>query len=68
LKAVAYPQHKSSAVREFPDRIHHRRKARERTGSQVITVGKSAGKYDGVVRRQIGVTVPDEVDWLAHVF
>ena len=68
LKAVADSEHKPAAFGKLLDRVHHGRKARERAGAQVVAVRKAAGKDHRVVSRKICFAVPDEVDWLAHVF
>ena len=68
LKTVADSEHKPAAFGKLLDRIHHRRKTRERAGAQIVAVRKTAGKDHRVVSRKICFTVPDEVDRLAHVF
>src|ERR1700674_2832725 len=64
LEAVADAEHHSAAVCEFFDGLHHRRKTRDGAGAQIIAVGKSAGKDDGVAIRQIFRLVPDKFDRL----
>src|SRR5467141_5243026 len=64
LEAVADAKYHSAAVREFFDRLHHRRKTRDGAGAQIIAVGKSAGQDNGVAIRQILGLVPDEFDGL----
>ena len=44
LKTVADAEHKAAAVGKLLDRVHHRRKARERAGAQIVAVRKTAGK------------------------
>src|SRR5690242_2073516 len=68
LKAVANPEHESPAFSKLFERVHHRRKASERSGAKVVAVRKTTGKNHGIVAGKIGFAVPDEIDWLAHVF
>jgi hypothetical protein len=64
LEAVANAQDHAAALGEFLDRLHHRRKARDGAGAQIVAVGKSAGQDDGVAIRKIFRLVPDEFDGL----
>src|SRR5205085_2490017 len=47
--------------------IHHGREARERTGAQVVAIREAAWNDDRIVRTQIRVTMPDEINGLADV-
>ena len=60
LKAVADAQDPAAALRESLDRLHHRRKTRDSARAQIIAVGKSTRKNDGVTIREIFGLVPDE--------
>ena len=52
LKSVADSQHQAAGASEPIHRFHHRRKARNRAGAQIIAEGKSAGKNDRVEDRK----------------
>src|SRR5918911_268871 len=67
LKAVADAEHKAATRRKLLDGIHHGREARKRPGAQVVAVREAARNDDGIVRTQIRVTMPDEVNGLADV-
>src|SRR5215472_9206613 len=66
LEAIADAEHQPAAGREFLDRFHHRRKARDGTRAQVVAVGKTTGQDDSVTIRQIFRLVPDEFDALSE--
>ena len=68
LKAVTNTEHEAATFGKLLDGIHYGRKAREGSGTQVVSVRKAARKYHCVVCRQIRFTVPDEIDWLSDVF
>jgi len=61
LKAVANAQNRFAIRRELGDRIHHRRKARDRAGAQIVAVRETAGNDDAIKRRQIVGVVPHEL-------
>ena len=52
--------------REVGNRLHRGREAGNRAGAQVVAVGKAAGQDYAVIRRKIGVFVPDIFDGLAE--
>ena len=60
LKSVADTKDESAFFGEIGNGIHYRRELRQRSGSQVVTVGKSAGQKDRVKTLYGGVLVPDE--------
>jgi hypothetical protein len=62
LEAVANAQDQAAARGEFLDGLHHRRKARDGAGAEIVAVGKSAGQNDGVAAGEIFRLVPDEFD------
>jgi hypothetical protein len=66
LEAVADAQHQAAGARETLDGAHHRRKSRDGAGAQIIAVGKSARKNDGVKAGEILRLVPDEIDGLCR--
>ena len=68
LKSVTNSEHKSPALCKLFDRVHHRRKASERSGAKIVAVRKTAGQDHGVIAGEICLAVPDEIDWLADVF
>src|SRR5260370_585200 len=64
LEPVAHAKNQAAAICEFFNRLHHRRKARDGAGAQVVAVGESARQDDGVAIREIFRSVPDEFDGL----
>ena len=48
LEAVADADDRTAGRREFGDRVHHRREARDRARAQVVAVGEAAGHDDRV--------------------
>jgi hypothetical protein len=67
LKTVADTENEFSLRRKFFDRLHHGRKTRQRTGSQIIAVGKTARNDDGVITAQIRFLVPHKINRLTDV-
>ena len=61
LETVADAKHRSTFGRVARDRLHHGRKTGQRSWSQVVPVGESAGKDDAVERRQVTLGMPDEL-------
>ena len=45
---------------ELGDLLHHGREAGDRSGAQIITVGKAARDDDGIDSLKISVTVPED--------
>src|ERR1700752_1609257 len=68
LKTVADSEYEASAFGKLLHRIHHRRKPRERSGSQVVTVRKPTRNDHRVVRAQVGLPMPDKINRLAYGF
>ncbi|MNW42532.1 hypothetical protein D3C74_197050 [compost metagenome] len=60
LEAIANTQNRQLGigVRGVGDLRHHRRKARDRAGTQVVAVGESTGDHHGVNILQVGVGMP----------
>ena len=68
LKAVAYAQHRSARLREPRHGAHHRRKAGDGSGAQVIAIRKAAGQQDGVKAGNVLRLMPDEFRRLVQDF
>jgi hypothetical protein len=66
LETVADAENRSAALRKPLHRRHDWRKARDRTGPQVVAVGKAAGQNHGIGTGDIGILVPDELGLLAE--
>ena len=63
LKAVAYPQHRCPGIGCALDAAHDRAVRRHRAGTQVIAIGKSAGKSDEIQPvGKVGIAMPDPDD------
>src|SRR5260370_26956713 len=62
LEAIADAKYQSTAVGKLFYGIHHGGKARDRTGAEIVAIGKSAGQDDGVAICQVFRLVPDELD------
>ena len=60
LEAVADPEHGAAVGREATDNLHRRREAGDRTGAQVVAVGKASGNDHPVEVREVGFLMPDE--------
>src|SRR5205814_1163663 len=59
LKTVADSKNHAAFFRKIGNRVHHRRELRERAGSQVVTICKSAGQDDRVESLYGRVLVPN---------
>src|SRR3989441_623636 len=68
LKPIADAQNQIAFRRKFFHGVHDRRKAGQRSGTQIIAIGKAARNDHGIVTAQLSIAVPDEIDRLAHVF
>src|SRR3989442_4401051 len=68
LKAIADAQNQIAFRGKSFHRVHDRRKAGQRSGTQVIAVRKTARNDHGIVTAQVSIAVPDKIDGLAHVF
>src|SRR5215472_3237205 len=64
LEAVADAEHQPAGGGKFLDGLHHRRKAGDGAGAQIVAVGESAGQNEGVAVREVLRLVPDELDGL----
>jgi len=64
LESVADAEDHAAGTREAADRFHHRGKAGDGAGAQVIAEGKAAGDDDGVEAGDFFGLVPDEFDRL----
>src|SRR5262249_23307815 len=62
LKTVANADHESASVREVLHGLHHRRKLRERSGTQVIAVRKTSGQDHAIKALERGVLMPDKLN------
>src|SRR6185312_9300752 len=60
LKSVTDSKHESATVRKLAHRFHHRRKSRNRSRSQVITIREAAGDNDRVAVLQIVRFMPQK--------
>src|SRR3984885_10329785 len=66
LKSVANPQHQPAAARKPLHRLHHRRKSRDRTRPQIISVCESARQNHHLATGQILRLVPDKFHRLPY--
>src|SRR5262249_42161670 len=64
LESIADAQDHAAGLGEFRHRIHDRREARDRAGSQVIAVRKSSGQNNGIAVREVLRLMPNEFDRL----
>src|SRR5713226_1003515 len=64
LKAIADPKNHAAVPGKLPDRFHHRRKACDGSGAQIIAVREAARQNDGVAIREVLRLVPDKFDGL----
>ncbi len=58
LEAVADTEHEPALIGELDDLLHDRRETGDRAGTQVVTVGETAGHDDRVNALEITVFVP----------
>jgi hypothetical protein len=67
LKAVADTEYELTFRSKIRYGLHHWRKSRQGTRSQIIAVREPARDLNGVVSAQIGLFVPYKVNGLTHV-
>jgi hypothetical protein len=68
LKPVTNTQDETPAISELLDGVHNRREPSKCACAEVVPISKPTRDDDRVVRTQIGVAVPDEVDGLPDLF
>jgi hypothetical protein len=66
LEPVTDAQNHSAALGEFLDRLHHRRKTRDRSRTQVIAISKTAWQDNGVTICEILRLMPNEFNGLVQ--
>ena len=66
LEAVANPQHRLAAFGKIHHRLHNHREAGNRTGAQVVAVGKPARQGDKIKARQVASLMPDKLRFMSH--
>src|SRR4029077_13663550 len=59
LKAIANAEDETTRAGEPRNRVHYRRKTRDRAGAQIIAVGEAAGQNHGVETGEVLRLVPD---------
>jgi hypothetical protein len=68
LKPVTNTQDETPAISKLLDGVHDGREPSKSARAEVVSIGKPTRDDDRVVRTQIGVAVPDEVDRLPYLF
>src|SRR5438067_3499050 len=60
LEAIADAKHEAAVPSEVLDRLHNRRKLRNRAATKIISKSEATGENDCVYGTKIGRLVPDE--------